>query len=131
MTRDPDLLAEAIRQTMANTISSQYRDERNVLHVFTLSPQLEATLRSSLVSTENGPGFQIDAVLAQRVLNRLGTQMEELASTGNFPVLLCPRELRLAVRRLVEQSLPNLVVMAYSEVNQGTKVKAHGIVSLE
>ena len=131
LTRDPNLLAEAIRQTMANTISSQYRDERNVLHVFTLSPQLEATMRSALVATESGPGFQIDAVLAQRILNRLGDQMEELASSGNFPVLLVPRELRLALRRLVEQSLPNLVVLAYSEVNQGTKVKAHGFVSLE
>ncbi len=130
-TRDPNILAEAVRQTMANTISSQYRDERNVLHVFTISPQLEATLRSSLVATESGPGFQIDAVLAQRVLNRLGEQMEALANTGNIPVLLCPRELRLAIRHLVEQALPNLVVLAFSEVNQGTKVKSHGNVSLE
>jgi len=130
-TRDPNILAEAVRQTMANTISSQYRDERNVLHVFTLSPQLEATLRVSLVATESGPGFQIDAVLAQRILNRLGEQMEALANTGNIPVLLCPRELRLAIRHLVDQSLPNLVVLAFSEVNQGTRVKAHGNVNLE
>jgi len=130
-TRDPNILAEAVRQTMANTISSQYRDDRNVLHVFTISPQLEASLRSSLVATESGPGFQIDAVLAQRILNRLGEQMEALANTGNIPVLLCPRELRLAIRRLVEQSLPNLVVLAFSEVNQGTRVKSHGNVSLE
>jgi flagellar biosynthesis protein FlhA len=130
-TRDPNILAEAVRQTMANTISSQYRDERNVLHVFTISPQLEATLRSSLVATESGPGFQIDAVLAQRILNKLGEQMEALANTGNIPVLLCPRELRLALRRLVEQSLPNLIVLAFSEVNQGTRVKAHGNVNLE
>jgi flagellar biosynthesis protein FlhA len=131
LTRDPNILAEAIRQTMANTISSQYRDERSVLHVFTLSPQLESALRSSLVAAENGPGFQIDAILAQRILARLGEQMEVLANSGNFPILLCPRELRLAIRRLVEQSLPNLVVMAFSEVSQGTKVKAHGIVNLE
>jgi flagellar biosynthesis component FlhA len=52
-------------------------------------------------------------------------------TTRNFPTLLCPRELRLAFRRLVEQSLPNLIVMAFSEVGQGTKVKAHGMVKME
>lgn len=131
MTRDPNILAEAVRQSMANTISSQYKDEANTLHVFTLAPQLEATLRSALVSSEGGPGLQIDAGLAQRILIKTGEQMENLAQSGYFPILLCPRELRLAFRRLVEQSLPNLIVMAFSEVGQGTKVKAHGMVKME
>ena len=131
MTRDPNILAEAVRQSMANTISSQYKDETNTLHVFTLAPQLEATLRSALVASDGGPGLQIDAGLAQRVLVKTGEQMENLAQSGYFPILLCPRELRLAFRRLVEQSLPNLIVMAFSEVGQGTKVKAHGMAKME
>ena len=44
-THDPDILAEAVRQSMARTISNSLRDEAGFLHVFTLSPQLEATLR--------------------------------------------------------------------------------------
>ena len=131
MTRDPHILAEAVRQTMANTISNQYKDETNTLHVFTLSPQLEATLRSALVASEGSPGFQIDANLAQRVLLKTGEQMEALAQTGHFPILLCPRELRLAFHRLVEQSLTNLIVMAFSEVGPGVKVKAHGMVRID
>ena len=131
MTRDPHILAEAVRQTMANTISNQYKDETNTLHVFTLSPQLEATLRSALVASEGSPGFQIDANLAQRVLLKTGEQMEALAQTGHFPILLCPRELRLAFHRLVEQSLTNLIVMAFSEVGPGVKVKAHGMVKID
>jgi flagellar biosynthesis protein FlhA len=131
ITRDPHILAEAVRQSMANTISSQYKDEASTLHVFTLAPQLEVTLRSALVSSEGSPGFQIDAALAQRILIKTGEQMEALAQLGYFPILICPRELRLAFRRLVEQSLPNLIVMAFSEVGQGTKVKAHGMVNLD
>lgn len=131
MTRDPNILAEAVRQNMAHTISSQYKDDANTLHVFTLAPQLESTLRSSLVASDGAPGFQVDATLAQRILVKTGEQMEALAQLGYFPILLCPRELRLAFRRLVEQSLPNLIVMAFSEVGQGTKVKAHGVVKME
>jgi flagellar biosynthesis protein FlhA len=128
-TRDTYILAEAVRQTMANTISTQYRDDANTLHVFTLAPQIEQMLRSALVSAEGGPSLQIDAGLAQRVIARTGEQMENLARSGHFPILLCPRELRLAMRRLVEQALPNLVVLAFSEVSTGTKVKAHGAVA--
>jgi flagellar biosynthesis protein FlhA len=131
MTRDPHILAEAVRQNMAHTISSQYKDEANTLHVFTLAPQLETSLRQSLVSSEGSPAFQIDANLAQKVLLKTGEQMEALAQLGHFPILLCPRELRLAFRRLVDQSLPNLIVMAFSEVGHGTKVKAHGMVKLD
>lgn len=131
MTRDPHILAEAVRQTMANTISNQYKDETNTIHVFTLAPQLETILRSSLVSSEGSPGFQIDAGLAQRILVKTGEQMEALAQLGHFPILLCPRELRLAFRRLVEQSLTNLIVMAFSEIAPGVKVKAHGMVKVD
>jgi flagellar biosynthesis protein FlhA len=130
VTRDPNVLAEAVRQTMARTISNQYRDPDGFIHVFTLSPQLESTLRSALSPTENGVGFQIDASLAQFILTRTGEQMEKLAQQGFYPVLLSPRELRLAFRRLVERSFPNLVVLAYSEISQGTKVKAHGMVEV-
>ena len=130
VTRDPAILAEAVRQSLANTISSLYRDETNTLHVFTLSPQLESALRSSLGSNENGVGFQIDASLAQTILNNTGTQMEKMASEGRLPILLCPRELRLAFHKLVDLSLPNLVCLAFSEVSSGTRVKAHGMVEI-
>lgn len=130
ITRDPNVLSEAVRQNMARTISNIFRDGSDTLHVFTLAPQLESHLRSSLIPIENGPGFQIDAGLAQKILVKTGEQMEKMAEAGFMPLLLCPRELRLALRRLMEQSLPNLVVLAYSEVSQGTKVKAHGMVQL-
>lgn len=130
LTRDPNILAEAVRQTMANTISAQYRDENNTLHVFTLSPQVESLLRSALVSSDNGPALSLDAGLAQTLLMKAGEQMEALAQLGYFPILLCPRELRLAFRRLAAQSLPNLVVLAFSEVSPGTRVKAHGMLDL-
>ncbi|MHB8089589.1 MAG: flagellar biosynthesis protein FlhA [Anaerolineaceae bacterium] len=131
ITRDPAILAEAVRQSLANTISGLYRDETNTLNVFTLSPQLESALRSSLGANENGVGFQIDASLAQTILTHTGEQMEKMAQNGKQPVLLCPRELRLAFHKLVDMSLPNLVCLAFSEVSAGTRVKAHGMVEID
>jgi flagellar biosynthesis protein FlhA len=129
-TRDPNVLAEAVRQTMALTISNQYRDHDGYLHVFTLSPTLESRLRETLTQTDAGLGFQIDAASAQNVLTRTGEQMEKLAQMGFYPIVLCPRELRMAFQRMVERSFPNLAVLAFSEISNGVRVKAHGMVEV-
>lgn len=130
-TRDANILAEAVRQTMALTISNLYRDPKGYLHVFTLSPQLVTVLRGSLVSGEGGLGFQIETDLAQAVLKATGERMEDMAQKGHLPILLCPREIRLAFRRLVEQAFPNLVVLAFSEISSTTRVQAHGMVVVQ
>ncbi|MCE1253002.1 MAG: flagellar biosynthesis protein FlhA [Anaerolineae bacterium] len=130
VTRDPNILAEAVRQTMALTISNMYRDSDGYVHVFTFSPILEKTLRNSLSSGDGGLNLQIEPDLAQQILRSTGENMEKLAKDGFLPVLLCPRELRLAFRRLTEQAFPALVVLAFSEIAQGTKVKAHGMVEV-
>ena len=129
ITRDSNILSEAVRTTMAVTISNQYRDPDSILHVMTLSPSLENVLRNSLVKNDGRLGFQIDAALAQRILISTGEQMEQMAKQGYLPILLCPRDLRLAFHMLIEQSYPALIVLAFSEVSQGTKVKAHAMVT--
>lgn len=128
VTRDPDVLAEACRQTLARTLSNLYRAQDGRVHVITLAPHIEAHLRASLGPADRGFGFQIDAGTAQGVIAATGAAMESLAQQGFTPVLLVPRELRLAFRRLIERSLPNLVVLAFSEISTGTPVQAHGLV---
>lgn len=130
VTRDPSILAEAVRQTMSLTLSNLYREADGYIYVFTLSPQVESLLRETLSSGDGGLGFQIDPGMAQMILTATGEKMEGLAQQGHLPILLCPRELRLAFRRLCEQSFPNLVVMAFSEISGGTKVKAIGMVDV-
>jgi flagellar biosynthesis protein FlhA len=130
VTRDPNILAEAVRQTMATTISNMYRDNDGFVHVFTFSPVLEKTLRTSLSSGDGGFTLQVDPETAQQLLRSTGDNMEKMAKEGFLPILLCPRELRLAFRRLTEQAFQGLIVLAFSEISHGTKVKAHGMVEV-
>lgn len=130
ITQDPGILSEAVRQRMARTLSNQYRDATNTLHVVTLSPDVEIQLKQALVSSDDGLAFQLDPSIAQSLISGLGEKMEQMAQTGNMPVLLTSREIRRALRMLVERSLPGLTILAFSEVSQGTKVQAHGMVSL-
>ncbi|MBN1267475.1 MAG: flagellar biosynthesis protein FlhA [Anaerolineales bacterium] len=130
ITQDPGILSEAVRQRMARTLSNQYRDDTKTLNVFTLSPVVELHLKQALVSSEDGLALQLDPSVARAVLSAIGEKMEQMAHTGNMPILLTSREIRRALRLLVERSLPGLTILAFSEVSQGTKVQAHGMVEL-
>jgi len=129
-TRDPDILSEAVRQTMARTISNRYRDPAGFLHVFTLAPRLEAYLKNNLTAGAGGFVFQIDANLAQAIISTTGAAMEEVASQGYQPILICSREIRLAFFRLIRRSLTNLIILAYPEVSRSTKVKSYSMVEV-
>src|SRR3989304_5478753 len=54
LTTSPDVLAEFVRQSLGRAICSQYTDEQGVLHVFTLEPELQDHLLSSLPAGEDG-----------------------------------------------------------------------------
>ena len=130
LTRDPDVLAEAARQSMARTITNLYRHDDGRLHVITLAPALESQLKSSLASSERGLSLQIDAERAHLLLQKTGEEMEKMAGQGYQPILLCAREVRLAFRRFAERVLPNLLVIAFSEIAPGVPVQAHGVIDV-
>lgn len=130
VTRDPDVLSEAARQALARSLTNQYKAEDGRLHVFTLSPALETRLKAALTPTERGAGFQIEPGVVQEMLLGIGQEMEKLAQQGYQPVLLCSREIRLPLKRLTERALPNLAILAFSEVWPRVEVQAHGMVEV-
>lgn len=130
-TRDPDNLTEYVRQALARTISIMYRNGDGLVHVITLSPRTEQLLADALKQTEQGMMIALEPVLAQRLLQRLASEMERVAQMGYVPVLLCSSRIRLSLRRLTERVLPNLVVLGFTEVAQGVDVNAEAMVGID
>ena len=60
---------------------------------------------------------------------RSPSQVEHAVARGGRPVLLCCSRVRRHLRRLVEQSLPQLAVCAYNEIAPGISVETIGVVS--
>ena len=127
-TRDPDVLSEYVRQALSRSICSQHADGSGTLHVITLSPQLQQVLAKGLHQGEQGPAIGMDPGQTQRFLQRLAREMEKMATAGHQPVLLCLSKIRLALKRLTERPLPNLVVLSYTEVATQFTVNASGAV---
>ncbi|GDX70419.1 flagellar biosynthesis protein FlhA [Chloroflexota bacterium] len=130
-TRDTEALTEYVRQRLARAISAQYRGVDGLVHVITLSPRVEQQLTEALKQTDQGTMIAMEPVRAQQLLQRLAGEMERVAGLGHAPVLLCSARLRLAVRRLTERVLPNLVVLSFSEIATGVDVQAEGMVIVD
>ncbi len=126
----PDLLSEAARRSLARTISNQYRATDGVLHVITLSPRLEKMLNDAMGDLSHGIMLSLDPRLAQQLLEATAERLEQLATHGYVPAILCSAAVRLAFKRFTERALPNLAVLSYSEVAPGVDVHAEGMIEL-
>ncbi|MGQ9674405.1 MAG: flagellar biosynthesis protein FlhA [Chloroflexota bacterium] len=129
-TRDTDLLTEYVRQALARLITAQYREADDSLHVMTLSPHVEQVITESLVQTEHGTMANLEPSVAQRLIQAVASNVEKMAAQGRQPVVLCSPKVRLPLRRLVERSIPNLIILSFGELSPQVKVHSSGMVDV-
>jgi flagellar biosynthesis protein FlhA len=129
-TKDTDLLTEYVRHALSRTITAQYRDLSGVIYVFSLAPGLEQRLVNAIQVTENGVMVVLEPSFAEALLQAVAGQMERMAAAGYQPVLLVGPRLRLALRRMLERFLPNLVVLSPPEIEPKTRIQNMGVVEL-
>jgi flagellar biosynthesis protein FlhA len=85
-------------------------------------------LEASVQNTERGPRLVIRPELVGRMVGRLSALVEKMVAGNLQPVLLCSPGIRYQLRKILEGSFPNLAVLSYSEIANGTNVKATGTV---
>jgi flagellar biosynthesis protein FlhA len=128
-TRDPSILAEYARQALARTITSGYMDGEHTLRAISLDPGLEQEIADSVSHTQEGEYLAMDPDRAQALVGSLVGEVEQATGLGARPVLICSSRIRRHVRRLIEQSLPQLPVVSYNEILPGVRVETTGVVS--
>ncbi|HNM78379.1 MAG TPA: flagellar biosynthesis protein FlhA, partial [Tepidiformaceae bacterium] len=125
VSRDIDLLTEYSRASLARQISRQYAPD-GTLHVITVGARTEDEIAQSIQQGERGNQVAMAPWAMQRLLGVVSTEVEKLAATGRDPVILCSSRIRLALRRMLERRLPNVIVLSFAEVTPQTQVEAVG-----
>ncbi len=126
---DPDGLVEAARLALGPAIASSHA-VGGELHVLTFEPRLEQRLLESLRGGEGGGHLLVDPYFAERLATQTARVSREVEDRGVQPVLVCAQPLRRAVRRLVETSVPQLAVLAYSELGGHLRLATAGTVDV-
>jgi flagellar biosynthesis protein FlhA len=114
VSKDPDIVVEAVRTALGRSICRAYQAESGELKVISLSPGLEDALTGAITRTDRGAILAMDPARAQSLATRLGEVLasEDLAQ----PVLLCSPMLRPHLWRLFSRALPHVAVLSHAEV---------------
>ena len=112
---DPDRLIEAARAALAPAITAGQAAD-GTLQVLTLEPRLQQSLLESVRPLDGGAHLVIDGDLAEKLMARLGERFAEEQARGHRPVLVVAAPIRMALRRMVRLSVPDLPILSYPEL---------------
>jgi flagellar biosynthesis protein FlhA len=120
-TKDPNELTLFVRTSLGRAIVQNIVGSEDELKVITLEPSLEQIL---LQATQGAPDGQlaIEPGLAERLHTTLKEESQKLEATGQSPVLLVAPQIRAQLARLFKYSLPELFILAYSEVPENRQI---------
>ncbi len=129
-TKDLDVLTEYVRNALARTICKQYVDDGDRIWCLTLDPALEDLINGHIERNERGSTNTLPPQTAQQVVQQIAARVQEQQQTGRTPVVLCSPQIRSALRRMIETSLPHVAVLAYNEVVPDVAVEAVAMIGM-
>ncbi|MGC0118632.1 flagellar biosynthesis protein FlhA [Pseudoalteromonas piscicida] len=128
VSKETFFLCEQVREKLKAQIVQSLLDIDDMLHVITFEPLVEQQLISG-VQTEHGQSsLAIDPSLTETIIKQLAGYTELAISKRLSPVLVCHSPIRLATRRLLERVIPQLHVIAISEIPSSVSVSNLGVV---
>jgi len=125
--KNPILMVEAVRQSLARALVQPLLDDGK-LNVFTLAPLLEAEVNRAFDPQANGgQSSGLQPSLVRRIQDGLRKMIGEQAGSTP-PVLVCPTPGRFYLRRLLEPTMPRLIVLSPGEIPPRVVVHSLGMV---
>ena len=120
--QDTELLTAAVRTALGRAITQQLFSGNEEIQVIALEPSLETMLmHATQTSGTDGPG--LEPGLAEQLLHGVSETASQQEQLGVPPVLLVPSQLRSVLARFMRRSVPNLNVLAHSEIPDGRNVR--------
>lgn len=127
--KNPDFLTEQCRIALSRSICKQNLSDAGELLAVTISPDIENIIASGI--SHDGQSLSLDPNFTRGLINSLNQEIENaLKSTGNQPVILCSSPIRMALRKLIERTFPQISIMSYNEVPTNVSARSVGMVKV-
>jgi flagellar biosynthesis protein FlhA len=121
--KDPSFLTEHVRIALSRQITKDYVDQKNVLPVITVDPEIETIIRNSIHEDPiEGPILAMDPSTHQTVVTSLLDAFRRSKNMGHAPVYLVSPQIRRVLFTLLEREVPAPVVLSYNEITSAVKV---------
>lgn len=129
--KDPDVLTEYVRQALKKQISKQYADDGKAIHVVTLDPTIEQNIADSIQYTDQGSFTALSPDYLQKLFSNVANLSEQMVQRGYQPIIICSSIVRPHFKKMIDKTIPNLVVLAYTEIISEIEIRAIGMVELK
>jgi len=123
-TRDPDLLTEYVRQRLAKRITRLYSTS-GTLYAMILSPKVETKL-TALV--QEGKEEEFLDLLINGLYPKLSQEVTKFTQYQAMPLLITSSSIRRHIRKVLENYMPNLIVLSYNELDRQLNLKVIGVI---
>jgi len=120
--QDAATLTSHVRIALGRSIVQYINGMEPELPVITLDPTLEQILQESLLSVD-GSGAGLEPGLAERLLQSLQEAASQQETAGKTPILVVSPPLRLLMARFVRHAIPELHVLAFSEIPDSKQIR--------
>ena len=130
--KNPDMLAEYVREKLSRSIVRPYLDSQGVLPVLTLNGNAERMVQEGIRQTDNGATFlSLNPAAAQRLVQNINSAVENAVNTDGQPVILASPIVRPHLAQLITRFLPTVPVISQAEIPSDIRLQAVGTVSAE
>lgn len=129
LTKDTDVLTEYARQSQKRSISAKFLDEKNQ-QVLTLDPAVESMIMESVKHSEQGTYLALDPAVISEIIEATDLAVRKLTEMGKMPIIITSPILRIYYKRIIQEQLPEVVVISYNEIDASTELQSVGMVSL-
>ena len=130
MGKDPDLLTEYVRQRLAKGMLAPYLQEGKILQVTIFDRDLEEILNKNIKHTEHGSYLTLAPGLVEEIVQAVSKEVEQQVAINTQPVIMTSPSLRRHLRKLIEPSLPAVMVVSHAEIVDDINLQSSGKVSL-
>jgi type III secretion protein V len=113
--RDVGVLTDYVRLALREQICFRLAAENN-LSVFVLAPELEEHLGANVRQNAGGSFLAINPTELNQVQEAIRLTIAQHHQPHEAPVLVCAQDIRRHIREMMEPDLPELVVLALTEL---------------
>ncbi|HYM10978.1 MAG TPA: flagellar biosynthesis protein FlhA [Bryobacterales bacterium] len=125
LTKNPILLVEYVRQSIARTVVKPYLNDAGELAAFFVDPGIEDTVRASIEHTEVSTRLNLAPAAIREILEKFKKCLGGLQGPG---AVISSAEVRFALRQIAESALPQVVFLSHAEIPATVRVISLGMI---
>ncbi|MDR0986264.1 MAG: flagellar biosynthesis protein FlhA [Ruminococcus sp.] len=127
--KDVDITTEYVRQALKRTITRKFSDGGQ-LRVITLDSETENKIIGAIKKTDQGSYLALDPQTIQDIMTNLSIQIEKVRAIVPMTIVLTSPIVRIYFKKLVDQFIPGVTVLSFSEIDNSVQIQAVGNIAV-